>query len=217
VTPALPIEIVFEDSSLVVLNKPSGLLSVPGKGFDKQDCLSARVQRRYPQALIVHRLDMATSGLMVMARSMSVQRQLSMAFEGRFVAKRYVAVVAGSVVAAPSQEWQLIDLPIGQDWVNRPKQKIDNQGGKPSQTLYRVLGHDVATDTTRLELAPTTGRTHQLRVHLQAIGHAILGDQLYAAPVILVKAERLLLHASSLSLPHPVTGNLTTWESQPPF
>jgi tRNA pseudouridine32 synthase / 23S rRNA pseudouridine746 synthase len=217
VTVELPIEIVFEDRALVVLNKPSGLLSVPGKGIDKQDCLSARVHSRFPGALIVHRLDMATSGLLVMARSVCVQRQLSAAFESRAVEKHYVAVVAGVVAASAVPEWELIDLPIGQDWPNRPKQRIDDQAGKPSQTHYRVVGYDAATNTTRLELAPFTGRTHQLRVHLHAIGHAILGDQLYAAPEIRAKADRLLLHASRLSLAHPVNGQQMTWLNQPPF
>jgi tRNA pseudouridine32 synthase / 23S rRNA pseudouridine746 synthase len=217
VTADLPFEIVFEDAALVVLNKPRGLLSVPGRGPEKQDCLSTRVRSRYPDALIVHRLDMATSGLLVMARSARVQRQLSIAFESRAVEKRYVAVVAGEAEASPAQDWQVIDLPIAQDWPNRPKQKIDGQGGKPSQTHYRVLGYDGATDTTRLELAPITGRTHQLRVHLHAIGHPILGDQLYANANIQAKSDRLLLHASRLSLSHPVSGYPMTWQSQPPF
>ncbi len=213
----LPIDLVFEDSTLLVLNKPSGLLSVPGKGDDKQDCLSTRVQSRYPEALIVHRLDMATSGLLVMARGAVVQQQLNRAFESRVVEKRYIAVVAGEVEASPLLEWQLIDRPIGPDWPNRPRQWIDEQGGKPSRTHYRVVRYDAATETTRLELAPITGRTHQLRVHLQAIGHAILGDQLYAVPEIQAQADRLLLHASRLSFAHPVSGEPMIWESQPQF
>jgi tRNA pseudouridine32 synthase / 23S rRNA pseudouridine746 synthase len=212
------LDIIFEDSALVVLNKPSGLLSVPGKGIDKQDCLSARVQVLYPEALTVHRLDMATSGLLVMARSVGVQRQLSLAFERRAVEKRYVAIVVGEVEAAsPLLDWKLIDLRIGQDWLNRPRQKVDADHGKPSQTRYRVIGYDRATDTTRLVLAPITGRTHQLRVHLQAIGHEIVGDQLYAPPEVQAKADRLLLHASRLSLTHPVSGEPITWECPPPF
>ena len=211
------VELVFEDSDLLVLNKPSGLLSVPGKGADKQDCLSTRVQRLYPEALIVHRLDMATSGLLLMARSLAVQRLLSMAFASRAVQKRYVAVVNGQVNSKPAEPWQLIELPIAPDWPNRPLQKVDLEGGKPSQTQYRRLSYDAATDTTRLELAPITGRTHQLRVHLQAIGHPILGDALYASAAVLAKSNRLLLHASALTLNHPVTGEALSIHHPPPF
>ncbi len=215
------IDLVFEDSALLVLNKPSGLLSVPGKGADKQDCLSLRVQQLYPEALIVHRLDMATSGLLLMARSLAVQRLLSMAFASREVQKRYVAVVNGTVNGQvnsdPLASWQLIDLPIAPDWPNRPIQKIDLQHGKPSQTQYRLLSYDVAIDTSRLELAPITGRTHQLRVHLQALGHPILGDALYASDAVLAKSNRLLLHASALHLTHPVSGDMMKFESPPPF
>ena len=211
------IDLVFEDSALLVLNKPSGLLSVPGKGADKQDCLSIRVQQLYPEALIVHRLDMATSGLLLMARSLAVQRLLSMAFASREVQKRYVAVADGQVNSKPAEPWQLIDLPIAPDWPNRPLQKIDLEHGKPSQTQYRLLSYDVATDATRLELAPITGRTHQLRVHLQALGHPILGDALYASEAGLAKSNRLLLHASALTLTHPVTDEALSFYNAPPF
>jgi tRNA pseudouridine32 synthase / 23S rRNA pseudouridine746 synthase len=208
--------VVYADDAVVVLNKPSGLLSVPGKGPDMQDCLSARVQCQYPDALIVHRLDMATSGLVVMARGALVQRQLSREFAGRNVEKRYVAVVSGQLMPSPTTEWQAIDLPIGPDWPHRPRQKVDTEAGKPSLTHYRVLGCD-AFDTTRLELAPVTGRTHQLRVHLHAVGHPILGDQLYATALVQAKAHRLLLHASLLAVSHPNTGQRMVWVNQPPF
>ena len=214
---ALPFDLIFEDSALLVFNKPSGLLSVPGKGPDKADCLRTRVQQVYPEALTVHRLDMSTSGILLMARSAALHRSLSIAFANREVEKRYVAVVDGRVLEHPSQDWQLIDLPIATDWVNRPLQKIDPQEGKPSQTRYKVLNYDAATDTTRLELAPVTGRTHQLRVHLQAIGHSILGDHLYASPEAMAKSARLMLHASALQLVHPVNGDSVTFESPPPF
>jgi tRNA pseudouridine32 synthase / 23S rRNA pseudouridine746 synthase len=217
VTVAPPLQVVFADDAVVVLNKPSGLLSVPGKGPHLQDCLSARVQSQYPDALIVHRLDMATSGLLVMARRARVQRQLSQAFASRTVDKRYVALVGGQLVPSPTHEWRDIDLPIGPDWPQRPRQKVDTLGGKPSLTRYRVIGYDARADTTRLELAPLTGRTHQLRVHLQALGHAILGDQLYACPLMQAKSCRLSLHASRLSLAHPDSGTLMTWFSAPPF
>ena len=151
------IEPRYVDDTLLVVDKPSGLLAVPGRGADKQDCLSARVQARYPDALIVHRLDMATSGLMVMARGPTAQRELSKAFAAREVNKRYVAVVAGRL-ETPPQEWGIIDLPIIADWPNRPLRMIDHQRGKPSLTRWRVLGHDAIGSSTRVELEPVTGR-----------------------------------------------------------
>jgi tRNA pseudouridine32 synthase/23S rRNA pseudouridine746 synthase len=199
-----------------VLDKPSGLLSVPGRGTDKQDCLAARVQARYPDALIVHRLDMATSGLMVMARGPSAQRELSKAFAARAVKKRYIAVVAGRL-QAPPQGWGMIDLPIIVDWPNRPLRIVDHQLGKPSLTRWRVLGHDEAGQTTRVELEPITGRSHQLRVHLREVGHPILGDALYAPAAVQALSPRLLLHAWSLRFTHPVTGESLVFEQPAPF
>ena len=213
----LPFELIYEDSALLVFNKPSGLLSVPGKGPDKADCLRTRVQQVYPEALTVHRLDMSTSGILLMARSAALHRTLSIAFADRAVQKRYIAVVQGRVLEHPSQDWSLIDLPIATDWINRPLQKIDSLEGKPSQTRYKVLSYDAIADTTRLELAPITGRTHQLRVHLQAIGHSILGDHLYASPQTMAKSARLMLHASALQLAHPLSGDMLAFESPPPF
>lgn len=198
------LRVIFADEALLVLDKPAGLLSVPGRGEDKQDCLSTRVQRLYPDALIVHRLDMATSGLMLMARGIKAQRLLNQAFANRAVAKRYVAVVDGHL-AAPEDDWGVIDLPIVVDWPNRPRRIIDPMHGKPSVTRWRVLSHNAAELTTRVELEPVTGRSHQLRVHLLALGHAIVGDALYASPRVQAMAARLLLHASSLELCHPVS------------
>jgi tRNA pseudouridine32 synthase/23S rRNA pseudouridine746 synthase len=206
--------LLYADDALLVLDKPSGLLAVPGRGADKQDCLSARVQAAYPDALIVHRLDMATSGLMLMARGTTAQRELSHAFATRKMQKRYVAVVAGRT-PAPDQDWGRIELPLAADWPNRPRQMVDNRRGKPSLTLWRVLGS--AASTTRLELAPVTGRSHQLRVHLRELGHPILGDTLYAPPEVQALAPRLLLHAWSLRLAHPVSGKALALESKPPF
>ena len=205
------IEPLYVDDTLLVVDKPSGLLAVPGRGADKQDCLSARVQARYPDALIVHRLDMATSGLMVMARGAAAQRTLSKAFAAREVNKRYIAVVAGRL-QAPAEAWGVIDLPIIADWPNRPLRMIDHQLGKPSVTRWRVLGHDEIALTTRVELEPVTGRSHQLRLHLRELGHPILGDTLYAPPAIQAMAGRLLLHASSLRFAHPVTGEALVFE-----
>lgn len=194
---------IYADDSLLVLNKPAGLLSVPGRGEDKQDCLSHRVQQHYPDALVVHRLDMATSGLMLMARGVNMQRLLSGLFEQREIHKRYTAVVDGRMAG---DGWQLIDLPIAVDWANRPLRIIDAEHGKPSQTRWRTMSFDAAKQSTRVELEPVTGRSHQLRVHLKAAGHPILGDQLYAPPEVLARAPRLLLHAAGLAFKHPATG-----------
>lgn len=210
------IDLLYADDALLVLDKPSGLLAVPGRGADKQDCLAARVQARYPDALTVHRLDMATSGLVVMARGPAAQRALSKAFAAREVNKRYIAVVAGRL-EAPPEDWGTIDLPIIVDWPNRPRRMIDRQLGKPSLTRWRVLAHDDATRTTRVELEPVTGRSHQLRVHLRELGHPILGDALYAPPHIHAQAGRLLLHACSLCFVHPVSGEVQIFERPAPF
>ena len=203
--------LVFVDEHLVVMDKPSGLLAVPGRGEDKQDCLSARAQRLWPDALIVHRLDMATSGLVLMGRGLHMQRVLSRAFEQRAVAKRYEAVVAGRVAGDEG----VIELPLARDWPNRPRQKVDREQGRASLTRWRVLAR--GDDSTRLALEPVTGRTHQLRVHLQAIGHPILGDALYAPPAVQAAAVRLALHASELALAHPATGEPLAFSSPPPF
>lgn len=189
----------------MVVDKPAGLLSVPGRGEDKQDCLARRVQAVWPDARVVHRLDMATSGVWLMARGPDMQRAFSRAFEQQAVNKRYVAVVAGCMAPpATADGWGEIDLPLAADWPNRPLQKVDPQHGRPSLTRWRIL--QVGPDRTRLELAPRTGRSHQLRVHLQAVGHPILGDTLYAPAPVQAMAPRLLLHACALRLMHPLTG-----------
>ncbi|MDO8447812.1 MAG: pseudouridine synthase [Rhodoferax sp.] len=213
-----PIEVtvLYADEAMLVLDKAAGLLSVPGRGEDKQDCLSTRVQRLYADALVVHRLDMATSGVMVMARNPAVQRSLNDAFASRAVTKRYVAVVDG-IPAAPVEAWALIDLPIIVDWPNRPRRVIDHQLGKPSVTRWRVLSHNERDQTTRVELEPVTGRSHQLRVHMQAVGHSIVGDALYGSPLAHATADRLLLHACTLELIHPVTGQAMGFVSRAHF
>jgi tRNA pseudouridine32 synthase / 23S rRNA pseudouridine746 synthase len=208
--------VVYADDGLLVLHKPAGLLCVPGRGADKQDCLSARVLRMHPDARVVHRLDMATSGLCLMARGARMQRELGEAFAAGRIGKRYVAVAAGHI-AEPSDRWSMIELPIGADWPNRPRRKIDREHGKRSRTRWRVVACDAASGTSRVELQPLTGRTHQLRLHLQAIGHPILGDALYAPPAIRDAAPRLLLHANELRFEHPGTGEPMAFRSAPPF
>lgn len=211
------LQVLHADDHLLVLDKPAGLLAVPGRGEDKQDCLSARAQARYPDALIVHRLDMATSGLVVMARGIEAQRRLSLAFEQRRVHKRYVAVVEGVPShPAPDGDWAIIDLPLIVDWLARPRSKVDHAIGKPSLTRWRVaVGAAPLPGCTRLDLEPVTGRSHQLRVHLLAIGHPIVGDPLYAPPNPAV--DRLLLHAQALTIPHPSTGEPMAFTAPCPF
>jgi tRNA pseudouridine32 synthase / 23S rRNA pseudouridine746 synthase len=223
--PGAGIQVFYADDALLVLDKPSGLLSVPGKGEDKQDCLSTRVQAVYADALVVHRLDMATSGLMVMARGIAAQRTLSDAFANRQVQKCYRAVV-DRVAVQPLQPWAVIDLPIALDWPHRPLRHIDAVNGKPSQTEWQVdsahppchgVQFDCSRPYTRVVLKPLTGRSHQLRVHLAAIGHPILGDTLYAPIEVQARSTRLLLHASRLTLAHPATGQTMQFESPTPF
>lgn len=181
------------DDACVVVDKPAGLLSVPGRGEDKQDCAAARVQARYPDALIVHRLDQATSGILLFARGAEMQRAFSYEFMQRRVHKRYLAVVEGLMPL--DGEWHEINLPLIADWPNRPKQKVDHEIGKPALTRWRALAHE--NGHTRVELEPVTGRSHQLRVHLLAAGHPIAGDALYGNAA---SAPRLLLHACELSV-----------------
>jgi len=211
------LELLFEDAALIVAVKPAGLLSVPGRGADLADCLSARVQQRFPDALVVHRLDLPTSGIVVFGRGADAQRELSRQFAARETEKRYVAIVAGR----PADAAGTIELPLLADWPNRPRQKVDRDAGKPSVTHWRAIGAigagGLALPATRIELTPVTGRSHQLRVHLAAIGHAIVGDELYADAAIRAAAPRLLLHASALELAHPSTKFRLAFSSAPAF
>ena len=204
---------VHVDAALIVVDKPSGLLSVPGRGAHLQDCMSARVQAHCADARVVHRLDMATSGLLLFARGAAAQRRLSDAFAQREVDKRYVAVVHGAVAQATGE----IDLPLRPDWPNRPRQCVDPEHGRPSLTRYTVLARDARQHTTRLALLPLTGRSHQLRVHLLALGHPILGDALYAPATVQALAARLMLHAESLAFAHPASGARVRFEAAAPF
>ncbi len=218
------IPLIHADECCLVVDKPAGLLSVPGRGPDKQDCAAARLQATFPDALVVHRLDMATSGLLLFARGLAAQRAMSAAFERGDVRKRYQAVVQGRMTPpeaiGPTQEWEgesgwgLIDLPIMADWPQRPLQKVAPEG-RASRTLWRILAREA--NATRVELAPLTGRTHQLRVHLLALGHPILGDALYGDTGVRERSPRLLLHASQLAIAHPQDAKRCAWESQPPF
>jgi len=212
------------DDDVLLLHKPSGLLCVPGRGADKQDCLSARAQAQWPGALVVHRLDQATSGLVIMARHVHAQRALSKAFAAQAVDKTYHAIVAGVPQECPdTQGYSRINLPLCADWPQRPRQKVDFLQGKPSQTLWRLLHAPPLAPpwpqipSSLLELRPLSGRTHQLRVHLAAIGHPILGDALYAPETLAAAVPRLLLHASALALEHPRTGEWMQWDCPPPF
>ena len=214
--PSDGLTVLYADAALLVLDKPAGLLSVPGRGPDKQDCLSRRAQIRYSDALIVHRLDMATSGVMVLARGVAAQRSLNQAFADRRISKRYLAIVDGQF-ATGSEGWSVINLPIRVDWPRRPLRVIDHEDGKPSVTRWRLLSHNASEGTSRLELEPVTGRSHQLRVHLQALGHDILGDALYGSPRTRSMANRLLLHAASIEFKHPTTGQPLRFTSKPGF
>src|SRR5574343_933064 len=190
------LDLVHVDEALIVVNKPEGLLSVPGRGEDRRDCMVHRVQQRFPEALTVHRLDMATSGLLVFARGEAMQRALSVLFQDRQVDKRYVAVVKGLL----AQDQGEVNLPLIADWPNRPRQMVCFERGKPSQTLFEVLARDPLNDETRVALTPVTGRSHQLRVHMLALGHPMLGDPFYGDADSQARAPRLLLHAETLSL-----------------
>jgi tRNA pseudouridine32 synthase/23S rRNA pseudouridine746 synthase len=203
------LEIVFQDDDIVIFNKPSGLLSVPGK--EHADCLQARAQTVFPTATIVHRLDMATSGLMVMALNKPAHRHISKQFELRETAKVYQAIVFDIL----KQDSGVINLPLICDWPNRPKQIVDHERGKKALTHWRVLEKNA--NTTRVELKPVTGRSHQLRVHMLSIQHPIIGDTLYAHEQALDMADRLNLHAMFLSLRHPVTEQTLYFESKVPF
>lgn len=203
--------IIFRDEQLLVLDKPSGLLAVPGRGPELADCLSARAQATFPTALVVHRLDRDTSGVFLMALTPEAQRELGRQFEARTVEKRYEAIVHGR----PRELEGTIELPLRKDFDRPPRHMVDPELGRPAVTHYRVL--ESTGEQTRLELSPLTGRSHQLRVHLAAIGHPILGDPLYASEIAQKLAPRLMLHAESLSLWHPMSGEVMRWRAPLPF
>jgi tRNA pseudouridine32 synthase/23S rRNA pseudouridine746 synthase len=208
--PTGPLKIIHQDHELLLVDKPSGLLSVPGKGEHLADCLLARVQAAFPEALLVHRLDRDTSGVMVFALSPHAQRHLGLQFEKRMVKKVYVARVWGHV----AEKTGTVDLPLIVDWPNRPLQHVNHETGKPAQTDWRVVRHE--DGTTRVRLYPHTGRSHQLRVHMKEIGHVILGDPFYAEGPAR-DFPRLMLHAESLKLRHPDGGKGMSFRAACPF
>lgn len=207
--PTDPLNILHIDDHLILVDKPSGLLSVPGR--DLPDSLQTRLKALHPESLLVHRLDMATSGVMVFARHKEAQRHLGLQFERRHTSKTYIACVAGKVDGNSGR----INLPLIADWPNRPRQMVCWENGKPSLTDWEAL--DRQDGSTRLALHPITGRSHQLRVHCWAMGHPILGDRIYAADNVFTASPRLLLHAWKLGLRHPKGGEPIEFESACPF
>ncbi|MBU2981327.1 RluA family pseudouridine synthase [Lentibacter algarum] len=208
--PDTPLDVLHEDHELILVNKPSGLLSVPGRGEHLADCLIARVQAAFPGALLVHRLDRDTSGVMVFAASRHAQRHLGLQFEKRQVKKTYVARVSGRLEPKDGT----VDLPLIVDWENRPRQMVCHETGKQAVTDWKVLkSSDIES---RVKLFPKTGRSHQLRVHMLALGHPILGDPFYATGAALAH-ERLMLHAEELRLRHPDGGKGLRFYVKAPF
>jgi tRNA pseudouridine32 synthase/23S rRNA pseudouridine746 synthase len=208
--PDVPLAVLFADDHIVVADKPSGLLSVPGRGDDRADCLINRLRDVYADILLVHRLDLDTSGVMIFARTKPAQAFLGQQFEQRLTKKIYLARVWGQV----EQDAGRVDLPLIVDWPNRPRQHVNHETGKPSQTDYRVIAR--GAKETRMRLTPLTGRSHQLRVHMLALGHVILGDPLYATGAA-ADFPRLMLHADSLKIRHPESGAAMNFAAMCPF
>lgn len=208
-----PWQLVYHDEHLLVVDKPAMLLTVPGRHPANHDCLISRVQREFPSASVVHRLDYDTSGLVILPLSKKALSAISVQFQQRQVEKTYHALVAGQ--PAPSQG--SIDLPLVADEARRPLSKVCMAQGKPSLTWYETLSYDAETDVARMALQPKTGRSHQLRLHMQAIGHPMLGDPFYAPAPIAAKAKRLCLHAAKVRFIHPATGDWLVLEAPTPF
>ncbi|MFT6388776.1 MAG: tRNA pseudouridine32 synthase/23S rRNA pseudouridine746 synthase [Cellvibrionaceae bacterium] len=208
-----PIRVIFEDDTIVIVDKPSNLLTTPGRGADKQDCLYSRLLLNYPNLRVVHRLDMATSGLVIFALSHQAQVAMGKLFEQRLIQKTYIAIVSGRLEKQVGE----VDLPLICDWENRPTQKVCHQAGKAAQTRYSLLKYDQATHATRVQLEPLTGRSHQLRVHMLSLGHPIVGDALYHPDFPQAEKYRLLLHAHKLEFMHPLTQQVLVIISELPF
>lgn len=209
----IDLPILYSDETMLVIDKPAGLLSQPGRRAEKWDSVITRIKAHYPQAVAVHRLDEPTSGLMMVPINKAMGSGLSKSFRERLVNKRYEAIVTGIM----EKDEGSVDFPLMADWPNRPRQKIDFENGRASLTHYWVLERNLKENWTRVDLEPYTGRSHQLRMHLMALGHAILGDPLYADPETLSRAPRMLLHAKHLDLDHPLTGQKLVFDSPVPF
>ena len=207
--PDVPLKIIYQDDQVIVADKPAGLLSVPGKLEGRRDCLEVRLRAAFWDALLVHRLDCDTSGVMIFARTKQAQGFLGQEFEQRRAKKVYVARVHGVVEGENGR----IDLPIGSDWPNRPKQMVDHQNGRSAITEWEVV--ERSGMETKVRLFPLTGRSHQLRVHMLALGHPVLGDPIYSDDA--KRFPRLMLHAESLTLHHPKTGEMVTYSALCPF
>jgi tRNA pseudouridine32 synthase/23S rRNA pseudouridine746 synthase len=205
------IPVLYRDDEFIVLNKPSGLLHVPGRDPRLSDCLDARMRLLYPTASVIHRLDRDTSGVVVMGLNKTAHAAIAIQFENRTTEKSYIARVYGVV----AEEEGLIDLPLAIDPDRKPRHRVDPINGRPAQTRWRVMARE--DNATRMHLMPLTGRTHQLRVHMVSLGHPILGDPLYATDLALAAAPRLQLHAASLTFRHPKTGEICTFDAPPPF
>ena len=209
----MSIPILYQDDDILIVDKPAELLTVPGRGADKQDCLIHRIKESEPNARIVHRLDMSTSGIVIIAKHYDAQVAMSRLFETRKIQKNYIAVVAGKF----KEETGRVDLPLICDWPNRPKQKVDHEQGKAAQTDFATLAYDATQASTRVKLTPITGRSHQLRVHMLALGHPILGDNLYAPEPIRRQSSRLLLHANRIVFEQPITKKPIEVDCTAPF
>ncbi|MGR3761493.1 RluA family pseudouridine synthase [Roseobacteraceae bacterium NS-SX3] len=208
--PQEPLAVLHHDAQILAVNKPAGLLSVPGRGEHLADCLLSRVQAAFPEALLVHRLDRDTSGVIVFALTPHAQRHLSMQFEKRTTKKAYAARIAGRLEPRSGT----VDLPLIVDWPNRPRQKVCHDSGKPAVTDWRVMKY--GPDETRVRLVPRTGRSHQLRVHMLSLGHPILGDPLYASGAAL-NHPRMMLHSEELRIKHPDSGESLKFRVKAPF
>lgn len=209
----IDLPILYSDETMLVIDKPAGLLSQPGRRPEKWDSVMTRINAHYPEAVAVHRLDEPTSGLMMVPINKAMGGGLSKSFRERLVNKRYEAIVTGIM----EKDEGSVDFPLMADWPNRPRQKIDFENGRASLTHYWVIERNLKENWTRVDLEPYTGRSHQLRMHLMALGHAILGDPLYADPETLSRAPRMLLHAKHLDLDHPLTGQKLVFDSPVPF
>lgn len=210
--PQEPLQILYEDDDLIVIDKPAGLLSVMGRLPEHQDSAYLRILQKHPQAKVTHRLDMATSGILMFAKHRDAEVVISKMFQARTVTKNYIALVQGHLTGQGS-----IEVPLITDWPNRPKQKVDFEIGKHAKTLYQHLAYDAEQDISRILLEPITGRSHQLRVHLAHIGHPITGDKLYHPEPAKSPLNRLALHASFLAFEHPLTDAILELKSDVPF